>query len=135
MGRHIRTILAVTTVFVGVQAWAEETLVEHVLNACESDLETYCSQVTPGQGRILHCIAAHEDKISGQCGYALYQAASLLEQLANAIAYVGSECQTDIEQHCSAVALGEGRILMCLEENADEVSGACKKAVTDVTAE
>jgi hypothetical protein len=122
-------------VFIGVQAWAEETLVEHVYNACEGDLETYCSQVTPGQGRFLHCIAAHEDKISGQCGYALYQAASLLEQLANAIAYVGAQCATDIEEHCSAVAMGEGRILMCLEENATEVSDACKKAVTDVTAE
>jgi hypothetical protein len=131
----MRAILAVAITILGVQAWAEESLLEHVVNACENDLENYCSQVTPGQGRILHCVAAHEDKISGQCGYALYQAASLLEQLATAIAYVGSECQADIEKHCSAVAAGEGRIQMCLDENADEVSAACKKAVADVTGE
>ncbi len=135
MYRSTKMILAIVVVFAGVQAWGEETLVEHVYNACESDLETYCSQVTPGNGRFLHCVAAHEDKISGQCGYALYQAASLLEQLANAIAYVGAQCATDIEEHCSAVAVGEGRILMCLEENAAEVSDACNKAVSDVTAE
>jgi hypothetical protein len=135
MRTSITSVLAVFTAFIGLQAQAEESLLEHVLDSCKSDLEIYCNQVTPGQGRILHCIAAHEDKISGQCGYALYQSASLLEQLATAIAYVGSECMADIERHCGAVAAGEGRILMCLEENADDVSEGCKKAVSDVVAE
>ncbi len=54
----------------GSYALAQESLIEHLVNACENDIETYCSQVTPGNGRLLHCMAAHEDKISGQCEYA-----------------------------------------------------------------
>ena len=52
-----------------------------MIDACKPEIEAYCSQVTPGNGRLLHCVAAHEDKLSGQCEYALYQAASLLEAL------------------------------------------------------
>ena len=41
----------------------------------EAELETYCKDVTPGDGRILACLYAHGDKLSGQCEYALYDAA------------------------------------------------------------
>ena len=117
------------------QASAQDAIVEKLLIACEADINTYCDQVTPGEGRLLHCMAAHEDKISGQCGYALYQAATLMEQMAAAIVYVGNQCAADIEKHCSGVAMGEGRILMCLEENAAEVSDTCKTAVADTVGE
>jgi len=43
--------------FAGSSALAQETLLEHVVAACETDLQNYCSQVTPGNGRLLHCMA------------------------------------------------------------------------------
>ncbi len=119
----------------GSHALAQESIVEHLVNACESDLENYCSQVTPGNGRLLHCMAAHEDKISGQCEYAFYQAASLLEQLSAAIAYVAQECETELETLCSDVEIGEGRVLACLDENEDEVGESCKTAISDTVGE
>ena len=106
-------VAAVMVIFTGHGAAAQESLVEHLIVACESDLENYCSQVTPGNGRILHCMAAHEDKISGQCEYAFYQAATLLEQLSVAINYVAQECGADIQAHCSDltdVEIGDGKI-------------------------
>jgi len=112
-------------------AAAQDSLLEFVLDSCEGDLEKYCSQVTPGEGRLLHCVAAHEDKLSGQCEYALYQAASLLEQLSAAIVYFAQSCETEIETLCSDVEVGEGRILACLEANNDEVGDACRKAIAD----
>ena len=115
--------------------FAIEDVINEAAEGCKKELKTYCSNVTPGQGRILACLYAHEDKISGQCGYALYQAATLMEQMAAAIVYIGNQCAADIEKHCSAVAMGEGRILMCLEENAAEVSDSCKQAVTDTVGE
>ena len=115
----------------GSYASAQESLVEHLVDACESDIESYCSQVTPGNGRLVHCMAAHEDKISGQCEYAFYQAASLLEQLSVAIAYVAQECEIEIETLCSAVEIGEGKLLMCLEENEEDVGESCKAAISD----
>ena len=119
----------------GSQTMAQETLIDHLIDACEGDINNYCSQVTPGNGRLLHCMAAHEDKISGQCQYAFYQAATILEQLSTAIAYLANECATDIETFCNDVAMGDGRVLACLDENEEGTSAACKKAISDTVAE
>jgi len=127
--------LAIAALSFGFQAQAQDSLVEHVLESCKVELETFCSQVTPGQGRLLHCAAAHEDKLSGQCNYALYQAASIMEQMAVALAHLAQQCKTDVQTLCSDVKEGDGRILMCLEEQADGVSDACKQAISDVTSE
>ncbi len=113
------------------QASAQDSLLEYVVSSCESDLKQYCSQVTPGEGRLLHCVAAHEDKLSGQCEYALYQAASLLEQLSMAIVYVAQSCETEITTMCGDVKVGEGRVLACLEEHGDQLGDSCKKAIAD----
>jgi len=128
-------VAVVVVIFTGSNALAQETLIDHLVNACESDIENYCSQVTPGNGRMLHCMAAHEDKISGQCEYAFYQAATLLEQLSVAINYVAQECKTEIQTLCSDIVVGEGRILACLDENAEKVGEGCKKAVADTVGE
>ncbi len=122
-------------IFTGPAALAQEAIIDHLILACESDLENYCSQVTPGEGRLLHCVAAHEDKISGQCVYAFYQAASLLEQMAVAINYVAQECSTEIESLCSDVVAGEGRILACFGEHEEKLGDACKKAIADTVSE
>ena len=119
----------------GSLATAEETLVDYLVTACETDIENYCSQVTPGNGRLLHCMAAHEDKISGQCEYALYQAATVLEQLAAAMVYVAEQCRTEIETICSDVVLGEGKLPACLAEHDADVSDGCKKAIADTVGE
>ncbi len=127
--------LAIAALAIGFQAQAQDSLVEHVLESCEVEMETFCSQVTPGQGRLLHCAAAHEDKLSGRCNYALFQAASAIEQIAAAIAHVAEQCMTDVQTLCSDVKEGDGRILMCLDEQADGVSDACKQAISDVTSD
>ncbi len=126
---------AALTIFASPAALAQDTLVEHLVLACESDIENYCSKVTPGNGRLLHCMAAHEDKISGQCVYAFYQAASLLEQLSVAINYVAHECSTEIETLCSDVVAGEGRMLACFDKHEEELGDACKKAIADTVGE
>ena len=126
---------AALAIFASPAALAQETLVEHLVLACESDIENYCSKVTPGNGRLLHCMAAHEDKISGQCMYAFYQAASLLEQLSVAINYVAHECSTEIETLCSDVVAGEGRMLACFDQHEEELGDACKKAIADTVGE
>ena len=131
MKKNIILVTVAVAIFTVPQALAQDSLIDHLIDACEGDLQKYCSQVTPGNGRLLHCMAAHEDKISGQCEYAFYQTAALLEQLSVAIAYVAQECETEIETLCRDVELGEGRILACLDEHAEEVGDSCKKAVAD----
>ena len=114
-------------------ALAQDDLIDYLVTECESDIANYCSQVTPGNGRLLHCMAAHEDKISGQCSYALYRAASLLEQLAVAISYVAEACGTDIETHCSDVANGENRVLSCLVEHDSALTVSCRTALDNTS--
>jgi len=111
---------------------AEQNLVQTVVNGCKVELEKYCSQVTPGQGRILACLYAYQDKLSGQCEYALYDAAVQLERAIATLSYVVNECGDDLDRHCSSVPAGEGRLLNCLEKNDKQVSGRCKQALKDV---
>jgi hypothetical protein len=113
-------------------AGAQQPLAEQVLEGCASELEAHCQEVTPGEGRLLACLYAHEDKLSGQCEFALYDAAVRLERAVNALSYVASQCRTDIESLCASVQMGEGRILQCLEDHADQVSGPCTNALTEV---
>jgi hypothetical protein len=105
---------------------------EIIADGCKTELETYCKDVTLGEGRGLACLYAHEDKLSNRCEYALYDAASRLEQVVNALAYMASECRDDLKVYCSDTMPGEGRILKCLDQNKDKVSARCKHAQKDV---
>ncbi len=129
------SLLAIITAVWAVPATAQEDLLEYVVSSCETDLVQFCSTVNPGEGRLLHCVAAHEDQLSGQCSYALYQAATLLEQLAATINYFAASCAVDIKTHCSEVEPGEGRVLSCLESKSEELSASCSQAIEDTVAE
>lgn len=114
---------------------AQESMMDYVMQACADDLEQYCSQVTPGDGRLLYCVAAHGDKISGQCQYALYEAAVVLADAADAIVYIAESCDTEIDVLCGDVIVGEGRLLACLEEHEAELGESCRNAVTEPSPE
>ena len=105
---------------------------EVVAEGCKTELETYCKDVTMGEGRGLACLYAYEDKLSNRCEYALYNAASELQRVVNALAYAASECRDDLKAYCSETVPGEGRILKCLDQNKDKVSARCKQAQKDV---
>lgn len=106
--------------------------VSTVVTGCATEIETYCSQVSEGEGRMLACFYAHEDKLSGQCQYALYSAASQLDQAVSALNYVAGQCEGDIKKLCANVEVGEGRILECLGSQEESVSPACKTAIAEV---
>jgi hypothetical protein len=132
--RSLITSLAVATVLLlsGPIASAQQNIVETVATGCESELKTYCSGVTPGEGRILSCLYAYGDKLSGQCEFALYDAAAQLERFVAALSYVANECGDDIDKFCASVEMGEGRILACLDSNSSKIQGRCTQALKDV---
>ncbi|NIM27950.1 MAG: hypothetical protein GTO67_08485 [Gammaproteobacteria bacterium] len=111
---------------------AQQDLVETVLKGCETELKTFCKGVTPGEGRILACLYAYGDKLSGQCEFALYDAAAQLERFIAALTYVANECDEDIDRYCAGVQAGEGRILACLEAQGTKIQGRCTQALEDV---
>jgi hypothetical protein len=111
---------------------AQQTLIDTVANGCRGEIEKYCKDVTPGEGRVLACLYAHEDKLSGRCEYALYDAAAQLERAVEALTYVVNECSSDLQKYCRGVKAGEGRLLECLQKNDAKVSSRCKQARKDV---
>ena len=113
---------------------AAEDIIESVAKGCEKELISYCSNVTTGEGRVLACLYAHNDKLSGQCEYALYDAAVQLERFVAALSYIANECDADLEKFCSAVEAGEGRLLQCLDDNSKKISARCTQALKDVGA-
>ena len=125
--------VALIVLLLGIaNANAQQNLVETVANGCKMEIEKYCSQVTPGQSRILACLYAHNDKLSSKCEYALYDAAAQLERAVAALSYVANECDEDLEKYCESIVPGEGRLLECLEKQDKHVSGRCKQAIKDV---
>lgn len=128
------SVFTAAALFLGLGAnLSAQDPVSTVTEGCATEIAQYCSQVSPGEGRLLACFYAHEDKLSGQCQYAMYEAASQLEAAVNALDYVATQCRDDILAHCAEVQLGEGRVLECLNANSANVSDACKQAVKDVT--
>jgi hypothetical protein len=126
-------LVALAVLLFGVTgANAGQGLIETVANGCKMELEKYCSQVTPGQGRVLACLYAHEDKLSGKCEYALYDAAVQLERAVAALSYVANECNADLEKYCESIEPGKGRLLDCLDKHEKQVSKRCKQAIKDV---
>lgn len=130
---RIILLAMITTLLIGSTAIAsDQSLLEHLREACKEDKEKFCSSVTPGDAeRMLACAYAHEDQLSGQCSYALYQAASALEAATEALRYIAQECGSDVEEHCATVKMGEGRILNCLNDNKKKITPNCQKALDE----
>lgn len=113
-------------------AFAEADPVSTVTEGCKKEIDTYCKMVTPGEGRILACLYAHNEKLSNRCEYALFDAAAQLERAVAAMTYIANECDDDLEKFCYLVQPGEVRLLQCLEKNIKKVSDRCKSALKDV---
>ena len=133
MRRHVLMMMVGLMLAGAAAGLAEEQgVIDHAMQACKPEIDSYCSQVTLGEGRLLACFYAHEDKLSGRCQYALYEAAAALEDFAAAINHLADSCWDDVEKYCAAVELGEGRVGTCLLEHKDEVTEACRHAIDDV---
>jgi len=105
---------------------------ETFFSGCETELSTFCKEVTPGEGRLLACLYAHSDKISNRCEYAVYDAAAQLERYLSNLTYLASECGDDLEKYCADTQPGEGRLANCIDKNKDKISKRCSQAIKDV---
>ncbi|RLA07698.1 MAG: hypothetical protein DRQ60_06450 [Gammaproteobacteria bacterium] len=132
-----KLFLPALVVLLGIagNAAALEDISSEVQAGCASEIKEFCSQVTHGEGRLLACFYAHEDKLSGRCEHTLYQAATTLTNAITALNYVAEACAGDILSLCGDVEMGEGRVVECLKAKSDDVSAGCKGAMSDVFVE
>ncbi|MGQ0593777.1 MAG: hypothetical protein ACT4QB_14370 [Gammaproteobacteria bacterium] len=90
--------------------------------------------MTPGEGRVLACLYAYQDKLSARCEYALYDAGAQLEHAVAALTYLTNECGDDLKKHCGAIKPGEGRVIECMKKNEKALSRRCSEAIKDTGA-
>jgi hypothetical protein len=138
--KKLATLVTLLMMSLSVSAFAAETpvkkdvhgLLETFTEGCQQELTTFCKDVTPGEGRILACLYAFQDKITPRCEYALYDSIAQLDRTLNNLSYAVTECRDDLEKICSEINPGEGRLLECLNKNESQVSQRCNTALKDV---
>jgi len=101
---------------------------ERVQNACRTELQNFCATVTPGEGRLLLCMQAHEDKLGNQCELALFEASRNARQAMRRIERVADACGSDIQAQC----VGSVSIAQCLSEKRAVLSPACQAAAAEL---
>jgi hypothetical protein len=132
MFKTLKVFIALAAaVMVSSTAFGADQLTETVVNGCKAELTTYCKDVTPGEGRVLACLYAHNDKLTAKCEYALFDAAAQLQHAIMAMAYAANECEDDLEKFCADVPMGEGRLLDCIARNEKKVSKRCLETLEE----
>jgi Golgi apparatus protein 1 len=101
-------------------------------SACAEDIQKYCSTVTPGEGRMIYCMEAHEDKISTKCAFELGEAATSVQSAADALKDAVIACKAEITGVCGKTVPGEGRIAACLLSNKSTASAGCVEAIQKI---
>jgi hypothetical protein len=133
MRRTVKGLLAVAVLcLLSGPSWAQQDLIASVKDGCKKELDSFCKEVTPGEGRVLACLYAFNDKLTGRCEYALYDASAQLEHAVATLTYVANECADELKKHCAAVEAGGGRLAACLQKNEKDLSTRCKTAMKDV---
>jgi Golgi apparatus protein 1 len=101
-------------------------------SACADDIKKYCKTVTPGEGRMIYCMQAHEDKISVKCTFELGEAATGIQTAADALKDAVIACKAEITGVCGKIVPGQGRIAACLMSNKSTASAGCADAIKKV---
>jgi hypothetical protein len=103
-------------------------------SSCADDIKKYCSTVTPGEGRMIYCMQAHEDKISPKCAFDLEEAATDVQLSADSLKDAISACKAEITGVCGKTQPGQGRIAACLLANKLTASKNCVEALGKIEA-
>src|SRR3546814_11491004 len=133
---HVACTSFVAWYFLALCLWsgtaAAQDPVQGALKGCESVLQTYCSEVTPGEGRLVSCAEAYEDKLSSQCIAAINRAGYWLTYLATPLYYLARQCEADAAKHCPDVELVEQRVLHCLAYKRKQLDEYYRPALSEL---
>jgi Golgi apparatus protein 1 len=100
--------------------------VQQLRTACQDELRNFCGTVTPGEGRLLLCMQAHEDKISRQCELALLETSRNIGKAVRRVENLAQACWQDIQTHCSVAG---GSVVQCIVDNRQSLSSQCQAMV------
>jgi hypothetical protein len=90
--------------------------------ACKADAQKLCSDVQPGEGKLLECLKTHQADLSPACATNIKSAQQAIKQMSDA-------CEPDVEKYCFDTPAGKGGIASCLKKHQADLSEGCKDAV------
>ena len=85
---------------------------------CRKDIEQFCADIRPGDGRMAKCLRSHHGELSPECRA---RGKEILESAHEA-------CHADVTKYCKEVKPGEGRILACRKDHDKDLPTGCKTA-------
>ncbi len=99
--------------------------VQRVEGACGGDIERFCSDVTPGGGRLAACMDAYSDQLSRSCQFTLRRAANRVQQ---AVETITDSCMTAVQQQCGSA----DNVKQCLQQKNSSLPQPCQTIVAAV---
>ncbi len=87
---------------------------------CMDELEKFCKEVQPGEGRIIICLQEHDRELSTVCRDKVQSILKRVDEAKQA-------CGQDIAKFCPDVKPGGGRLIKCLSPNFNELAPACRE--------
>ena len=101
------------------------TAIQRLEGACGEDIEQFCSDVTPGGGRIASCMDAYSDQLSRSCSFALSRAADRIQQ---AVEYFADTCMSAVQQQCG----NADNMRQCLQQKNASLPHSCQTIIAAV---
>lgn len=96
---------------------------------CPTEIASFCSDVTPGDARLLACLYARQDRLSGPCIGAVMTSADRLRTATIALADIERVCANDVARLCPGVVREKGHLIRCLDTASRRVSDRCNAAI------
>ena len=84
---------------------------------CATDIQSLCTGVKPGGGRVLACLQSHVGELSVGCSTILSKAI-----------WVARECAGDIKQFCPSATYAN--VGDCMRPHLGQASGTCRAALS-----
>ncbi len=127
---HIFSVVSLCLSILGIGAAVTRAqLFEPMKQSCADERAAYCRAAMPTDSRLALCLYAHEDKLSTQCGIAVYGGIVGLHLSLNALSTYAKSCRSDLLKFCATIKWGEGRLYDCLTENNETLTLECRIAL------
>mmetsp|Transcript_106857 Transcript_106857/g.297515 ORF Transcript_106857/g.297515 Transcript_106857/m.297515 type:complete len:1113 (+) Transcript_106857:71-3409(+) len=83
-------------------------------DACIQDVQRFCTDIQPGQGRVHTCLVQHRKSLSRPCAVAEFEEQMIIAEDIRMDPKAARICKSSMKELCSDIEPGEGRLWECL---------------------